>query len=707
MAVQGKDPLYGVTIDGRYRVESRLARGGMSTVYLALDQRLHRKVALKVLYPHLAQDPKVVARFEDEAINAAKLSHFHIVNVLDQGVDGEYAYLVMEYVPGKTLRDVLAQHGRLTPRHALQLMDAIVDGLAAAHAAGLVHRDMKPENVLLAPDGRIKVADFGLARAASNHTASSTLVGTVAYISPELVKGEPADARSDIYAIGIMLYELLTGKQPFTADMPINIAFKHVQDAVPPPSEVLPGLARDLDELVEWCTSKDPENRPHDAEALLGELRHIAGELTEKELDYGASEDYTTPLPSGPVTLDHGTDPDEQIHSATEVVPGATEVISPDAAATSVISPGLAETQALATPTNASSGESRRFDDQPATPAEALPAAAAGAALTPRQARKKAKRDHKQWKKDAQVPLESLEKNPRRKGWLWAGLVFLLAALLGTAGWFFGMGPGASVTIPALHGESAEDATARLDELGVAAASSPIYDDDMAAGYVVGTDPEANTTIRRFQGVELLVSRGPELFSVPNLRGLTLDAAESEVAEAQLTLGETTEDYNESVPAGEVVSQDPAPDEELRRGTEIDVVLSAGPAPVDVPDVTGLSAEDAENQLTSLGLTGEVAGEEHSTEVAEGLIIAQSPSSGQVERGGTVSYTVSLGPRMVEVPRVTGRQLEEAKRLLEEAGFVVEVTEGTFGIIFNTVATQDPGRGELLPEGSTVTIGVV
>ncbi|WP_201291459.1 protein kinase domain-containing protein [Arthrobacter zhaoguopingii] len=293
------DPLIGELVDGRYLVESRIARGGMSTVYLALDRRLDRRVALKVLFTHLAEDRTFLDRFEQEAKSAARLSHPHVVGVLDQGVDEtaerSTAYLVMEYVPGRTLRDLIRERGRLTPRLALALIDPVIEGLAAAHEAGLVHRDVKPENVLLSSNGQIKIADFGLARAVTATTGTATLVGTAAYLPPELVTGSPADARSDIYSAGIMLFELLTGRQPFTGDAPVQIAFQHAYEHVPAASEFLPGLAEDIDELVQWCTSRDPEDRPVDGTALLGELRHVRTTLT------GADLDYCPPSPVGRV----------------------------------------------------------------------------------------------------------------------------------------------------------------------------------------------------------------------------------------------------------------------------------------------------------------------------------------------------------------------------------------------------------------------
>lgn len=296
------DPWIGSTVDGRYTVTSRLARGGMSTVYLAEDHRLGRQVAMKVLFPHMAADRKVVERFEQEARNSALLSHPHVVQVLDQGQTRETAYLVMEYVPGATLRTLL-KRGAMTPRLALTYAEAILQGLGAAHRAGLVHRDIKPENVLVSTDGRIKLADFGLARAATHNSGTSTLMGTVAYISPELLSGEGADERADVYAVGILLYEMLTGRQPFTGDSPVRVAFQHVNSTVPAPSESVPGLAAVLDELVLAATQREVAQRPKDADTLLQLLTDARGGLTDEQLDFdGASAPEVEPAPPSEVS---------------------------------------------------------------------------------------------------------------------------------------------------------------------------------------------------------------------------------------------------------------------------------------------------------------------------------------------------------------------------------------------------------------------
>lgn len=275
------DPLIGRLIDGRYQVRSRIARGGMATVYLATDLRLERRVAVKVMHGHLADDSQFKQRFIQEARSAARLAHPNVVNVFDQGQDDDSAYLVMEYLPGITLRDLLQEHGALTAEQTIDITEAVLSGLAAAHKAGIVHRDLKPENVLLADDGRIKIGDFGLARAASANTATgAALLGTIAYLSPELVTRGVADTRSDIYAVGIMMYEMLTGEQPYKGEQPMQIAYQHANDSVPPPSNANDMVPAELDELVLWATARDPEERPRDARVMLDQVRDTEALLT-------------------------------------------------------------------------------------------------------------------------------------------------------------------------------------------------------------------------------------------------------------------------------------------------------------------------------------------------------------------------------------------------------------------------------------------
>lgn len=277
---QQADPLIGRLVDGRYRVRARIARGGMATVYVATDLRLERRIALKVMHSHLSDDTVFQDRFIQEARSAARLANPNVVNVFDQGQDGELAYLVMEYLPGITLRELMREQRRLSVAQTITIMDSVLTGLAAAHRAGIVHRDVKPENILLAEDGRIKIGDFGLARATTANTATGAqLLGTIAYLAPELVTRGTADARSDIYALGILLYEMLVGEQPYKGEQPMQIAFQHATDSVPRPSAKNPSIPEPLDELVLWATEKVPDERPNDAQQMLDRLREIEREL--------------------------------------------------------------------------------------------------------------------------------------------------------------------------------------------------------------------------------------------------------------------------------------------------------------------------------------------------------------------------------------------------------------------------------------------
>ena len=269
----------------------------MATVYVATDLRLERRVAIKIMHGHLADDSQFKERFIQEARSAARLAHPNVVNVFDQGQDSDMAYLVMEYLPGITLRDLLQEHKVLTTEQTLDIMEAVLAGLAAAHKAGIVHRDLKPENVLLADDGRIKIGDFGLARAASANTATgAALLGTIAYLSPELVTRGIADTRSDIYAVGIMMYEMLVGEQPFKGEQPMQIAYQHATDKVPRPSARASGIPEELDELVLWATEREPDDRPVDAQAMLDRLREIERSLGVTPLTRGVGSTAGVPI---------------------------------------------------------------------------------------------------------------------------------------------------------------------------------------------------------------------------------------------------------------------------------------------------------------------------------------------------------------------------------------------------------------------------
>ncbi len=660
MNEQLKDPLSGSIVDERYRVLSRIAHGGMSTVYLAEDIRLERNVALKVLYPHLADDDSFVDRFEREAKSAARLSHPHVVGVLDQGVDGDLAYLVMEYVPGRTLRELLEERRTLTPKAAFAILDPVIAGLGAAHDAGLIHRDVKPENVLLSDDGRIKIADFGLSRAISRHTGTGMLFGTVAYLSPELVSGQPVDARSDIYAVGVMLYEMLTGTQPFTGEDPIQVAFAHVHQQVPPPSDVLPGLAEDIDELVLWCTARDADERPIDGAALLGELRHIRQTLPGEQLDYAQS------------------------NNATQVIPRTPER---DDGHTTVIALASNRTQAL----SAEALTGPRGDDN--------------SRVSPRQQRRAAKERNKEQTRQARTPQKQLKPGKKSRNVIWIAALVLLAAVIAVAGWYFGAGPGALATVPNVTNQPVASAKAQMADAGLDTSTKAVFHDELDKGNVISTEPAADSNIRKFRTVTLLVSKGPELFTVPNLVQRDLDSARADIEDSPLSLGEVTEAYSESVASGKIISQEPQADERVKRSVTINLTVSKGKEPIDVPSVVGLSEDEARQKLQAAQLQTVIAPEAvHHPEIPEGAVARQTPEDGTLHRDEEVTLTLSLGPEMVDVPNVFFQREDAAVRKLEDAGFVVEV-KYTYGkSVLGLVAGQDKTGEE--PKGSTVTLTV-
>lgn len=644
------DPLVGRVLEGRYAVRSRIARGGMATVYLAVDQRLDRDVALKVMHADLAQDQEFLRRFVREARSAARLSHPGVVAVYDQGQDDGSWFLVMEYVAGHTLRDLLNERGRLTPREALALLDPVLDALAAAHWNGIIHRDIKPENVLLADDGRVKVADFGLARAVTTttttHQDSKVLLGTVAYLAPEQVERNVADARSDVYAIGILLFEMLTGRKPFVGDTPIQVAYQHVHSDVPPPSTLATGIAPALDELVRRATSRDPDQRPADAGELLVEARRTRASLTPDELD-GTATIPMTQLES------------DQTMAVSAPVPSA------------VPGPG-----AFAVPGG------------PGLGAPYVPASSPTGVLDLRD-----------------VPPTRGGTHQRHTGRNAAILILVAALVLGIAGWYVGAGPGSKIPTPNVLRQSQAAAEKALQAKGLDSKPVQVFSETVSAGLVAMTDPAPGKPVSKHGTVTLEVSKGPERYPVPQVVGKDKGAAEAAITDQHLAVGEVRSQFSDTVARDLVISTNPPTGTQLAPGKAVDLVVSKGPAPVDIVDWTGQPIDEATQALTDDGLKVKVT-EKYNEKVDEGVIVSQSPGAGTVHRGDTINFVVSKGPPLVEVPNVTGESEKDARRILHDAGFKVKVSN-IFGGIFGTVRFQDPNGGQQAPKGSVVTISVV
>jgi serine/threonine-protein kinase len=612
--------LVGTVVDGRYEVRAMLARGGMATVYEAVDLRLDRVVALKVMHAHLADDPDFVSRFEREAKAAARLTHPHVVGVYDQGKADGHVYLAMEYVPGRTLRDVMKQFGPLTPEQSLVLLDPILEALEAAHGAGFVHRDIKPENVLISDDGRVKVADFGLARAVETSNASATqgmIIGTVAYLSPEQVERGDADGRSDVYAAGILLFEMITGQVPHAGDSPLSVAYKHVNSDVPAPSTVNSAIQSDVDALVITATRRDPEARYPDAASFLADVRRVRA---------------TLPRPR-PFTDSRDT-------------------LVVDASMTQRIAAGARPPQ-----------------EQHAAPVE-----------------------HRR----------------SRKG-RWIALIVAIAVLLAALGGWLIAGSilAPKVQVPTIVGLTQSDAQATLTTAGLTLAiSEQQFSESAPTDTVISSDPAPGGEVAEGGTVDAVISKGPERYSVPDVTGMTPDAAVTEITAAKLVAGAQTQVFDDTVAVGSVAGTDPKIGTSVKPGTSVSILISKGPKPVPVPDIDGKKSAVAQAALTEIGLIPVIT-EKYSEKVPEGQVIKVTPKPGTVVNSGTeVELVVSKGPPPVEVPTLVDLRKSQAIAILKKLGLVPKVISAGFTPL-NRVFSQDPPAGTMIPKGSVVTIRIV
>lgn len=648
------DPLLGTVIDGRYQITSRLARGGMANVYRAVDTRLERNVAVKIIHSHLAEQPDFVDRFIREARSAARLSSRNIVSVYDQGVAdtpaGQLPYLVMELITGSDLRTQLNELGSLPLGVALEVTRQVLQALAIAHQDNLIHRDVKPENVLLtknlsttsvlnAPLVDARVADFGLARAASGGTTTqtSTLLGTVAYVAPELITEGSASPAADIYSTGIMLYELISGELPFAGETPMQVAYKHVNATMPRLSDAAPWMPASIDSLIGLFTAKSPLKRPRDGAAALDALDDVIATIPE---DLAIKRVPVIPQArTSARTLD--------AHGSTEATPAT-----------------------------------RALPLAPTIP-EQLPRA-----------------------QSLQTAPERGPAKPKKR----AKWISFLLALLAIAGisygtyWYFNDGPGMRVAITDVTGQDVATARRVLEDAGFTITEERAFSDDVAADIVISTDPDAGSRIHPDTPVTVVVSDGVEQVQVPQVVGEDADAAEQVLTEGRLATS-IEESYSETVAEGLVISQSPEAGATVDHDSTVNLVISKGREPIIIPDMTGASQDEALGALADAGFEADVT-EEYSDDVAAGLVIAQAPSSGTGYRGDIVSLTVSLGPELIAVPNVVGMQRSEATETLETAGFVVNYDE-FLGGYFGTVRLQDPPAGEMVRKGSTITITIV
>jgi eukaryotic-like serine/threonine-protein kinase len=760
--------LVGRLIGDRYLVGARIARGGSATVYRARDHRLERDVALKIIRPEMGRDPEFREHFAREARTSAHLSHPHVVQVFDQDYDGDLCYLAMELLEGGTLRDYLSESGALAPRAALDVLEPVLAALSAAHGAGLVHEDVKPENVIITEEGRIKVADFGLARATSScEAAPEPSIRTAAYLAPEILTGAPADARSDVHAVGIMLFEMLTGALPYTGNTYTEAARRHVEQDVPRPSDLVPGLTETLDGLVSRAAARNPEDRPTDATALARSLGSVRAHLPDTVLDLrapraparttasprpgrhraalatgapqpGAVAGATaSPVPGPPSTLPTPIPTDPEAQAVGQGAPAPGQVGDPGATHlmggqsfgnTPQMVPGPDQAPPYGTPgppygetgdpygppghpydvPGGPYGQDPRFQGGPGGPyadRRSSPHPPAGPG----------------WYPPAPGPDQPFGGSPPtgrattlqrminlrdRKGTIGVAVLVGLSLLLAGWAWWVAAGPGAYRTTPNVVGLTQQQAVERLGAEGLSTRAENAYSDTAPTGTVLRTNPQADGKVRERGRVTLFVCAGPQTVTVPSVQGRTVDEVTESLRKAHLVPGEHSEQYHDTVPEGSVVSSDPIAGRKVDNGTRVNLVLSQGPQPVTVPNVVGSTEEQAVQALTGKGLSGRVGERRQDPALPLGQVISQTPSAGQsAGRGGTVILVVSAGPAQVGVPDVTGKKAKEAKKLLEQAGFKVEI-DRMMGAPMGVVRSQTPAAGQQAAPGTTVALRV-
>ena len=629
--------LTGELIDGRYQLIRQMATGGMASIYEALDTRLDRKVAVKIMHSHLAQDEQFVERFIREAKAAAALSHPNIVAVQDQGwnQNGSPAiFLVMEMIEGHTLREYLNEQGKLSIADGIKFLLPVLSALSAAHKIGIVHRDIKPENILISKEGRIKIADFGLAKGpliGGTLTAeSSVILGSVSYLSPEQVQRGVADSRSDNYSLGITAFEIFTGKKPFEGDQPIQIAYMHVNNRVPKISSLITGVPEQLDDLIYRVTSADPDERPRDASIFYEELSRISHSLNPKENQLSLELDI-------PI-----------------------EPMRPKVSRKSLRAKVKEITQAI-----------------PSTPAPPETT----------QEIKKRKKASKRVRRNRKIALA-------------------MAVVVGIVGWYVLVGPGSRVVVPSTVGATQIEVSAALDPLGLTSiVAQKQFSEEIAEGRVIQSIPEGGGRIDQGGTVKLIVSKGPERFTIPSLAGLTPEAATTLLAKLPLTIQPLVEEFSASVPKGYVIDSNPSSGEKVKRSAIIIVRVSKGIEQIALTSYIGKSSDQALNELQDAGFIVTSTYGFSETQLA-GEVISQKPAGvATADKGSKIYLIISKGSQFAFIPNLYS--IDEAKAVAALKDLDLKVVVKKIGKkSVKKVTNVSPKVGSKVKRGSTVTITV-
>ncbi len=630
--------LTGELIDNRYQLKRVVAAGGMATIYYALDLRLDRPVAVKIMHPHLANDEDFVGRFIREAKAAAALAHPNIVAIQDQGWNEggvPAVFIVMEYIEGFTLRDVIAEQGALGVTESLRYFAPVISAMSAAHKAGILHRDIKPENILISKDGRVKVADFGLAKGAQLGSTltveSSVILGSVSYLSPEQVQRGLSDMRSDVYSLGIVLFEMLTGKKPFDGESPIQIAYMHVNENVAAPSTLNSSIPSELDEIVLKATANNPDKRFKDAGAMHEQVLALLTKLDPNRRQMSLELDIPIPKGKSPKKK-------RDKSSKFDIIKNITTQL-----------------------------DLKRGNEMRET---------SGTSKRKRKVSNRVKRNR-------------------------AIALLIVLLIIGTS-WYRISGPGNKIVVPSLAGMSQTQAASAVAELGLKVdVIQEVFSEDIPKGKVITSDPAGGGRVEIAGTVHLIISKGKDRIEVPDLVGLTVEEAAAALKKSDLKVGRVSEKYSDTFETGLLIDGIPASGSPVRKDSTVDLIVSKGLEQVELTNFQGKTSDQAQSELTAAGLI--VSSKyEYSDSIPVGTVISQTPSDvSTIGKGQKIELVISKGPSKIFIPNVYSLSKLAATKILEDLGFKVE-----FKYIAKkkSVTNISPKSGTAATPGSTVTI---
>ena len=642
----------GKVLNGRYEIGERIGLGGMAEVYTAQDTVLGRLVAVKVMLPQFAEDEDFARRFRQEAAAAANLASPYIVNVYDWGQDHGTYFIVMEYVRGSDLKSAVKQRGAINQRKVAEIGAQVCQALVVAHSQDIIHRDIKPQNIMVQPDGNVKVMDFGIARA-KNSLAEKTgnVLGTAHYISPEQAQGKDLTPASDIYSLGVVLYEAATGKLPFDGPDAVSVALMQVQDEPMRPRDVKPELDVNLESIIMKAMSKNPA------------LRYT----TVQEMKV-ALNDY----------LAGRNNPSFTSQQTSVISPGAAAAIGAGAGA--VVGGAMAAEGAVdrtsVMPTVGSGSNNSNYSAPSPNSYKASNTANKGNA------------------------------SKKKKIGIAVGVVAAIAIALGC---WFAFSQGDKVSVPDVTGKTTSEATQIIEQAGFKVGKmDSVYDTTTEAGKVVSQNPGAGDKAEKGSTINLVVSQGTEKIAVPDVSGKTKDEATSTLTRQGFAIGDVSEQTSDNIDSGKVISTDPSAGTEAPKGSVVNLVVSKGSDKVTVPNIVGLSLSEARSKAQAVGLSISQTGSDNSDTYDKDIIMSQSPASGSsVSKGSSIGYVISLGKGNVSVPNVVGYSQSGAKSSIESVGLVASFVEQYSETVEKgVVISTNPSSGTRIEPGSTVTVTI-